>query len=77
MIDGKNEESFMFDLITQDEEQYKRAKNTYIVPIRENNNHKCLNDMHFRHILDSLVYPLIKQFQPSVIIFSYSFAYFN
>lgn len=33
--------------------------------------------MHFRHILDSLVYPLIKQFQPSVIIFSYSFAYFN
>lgn len=33
--------------------------------------------MHFRHILDEFVYPLIRSFQPQIIMFSYSFAYFN
>ena len=33
--------------------------------------------MHFRHILDTYVYPLINSFEPLVIMFSYSFAYFN
>ena len=50
----------MFDLITKDKDCFYQAKNSYIIPIRQSHNQKRLNDMHFRHILDLLVYPLIK-----------------
>ncbi|CAD8142178.1 unnamed protein product [Paramecium octaurelia] len=72
-----DDNSQMFDLVTKDKNCFMQAKNSYIIPIRQSHKQKRLNDMHFRHILDLLVYPLIKQFQPQVIIFSYSFAYFN
>jgi hypothetical protein len=52
----------MFDLVTKDSDHFRKAKNTYLIPIRSNHNYKSLNDMHFRHILDLLVYPLIKSF---------------
>ncbi|CAD8048814.1 unnamed protein product [Paramecium sonneborni] len=76
MLDS-DDKSQMFDLVTKDKISFMQAKNSYIIPIRQSHNQKRLNDMHFRHILDLLVYPLIKSFQPQVIIFSYSFAYFN
>ncbi|CAD8136908.1 unnamed protein product [Paramecium pentaurelia] len=72
-----DDNSQMFDLVTKDKSCFMQAKNSYIIPIRQCHKQKQLNDMHFRHILDLLVYPLIKSFQPQVIIFSYSFAYFN
>ncbi|XP_001347175.1 hypothetical protein (macronuclear) [Paramecium tetraurelia strain d4-2] len=76
MLDS-DDKSQMFDLVTKDRNCFMQAKNSYIIPIRQSHKQKRLNDMHFRHILDLLVYPLIKSFQPQVIIFSYSFAYFN